>query len=361
VAIREFEYRPPGTRDPVRVRVGPGAGAELPGFRAETSSILVVDAVAAREFGGALEALARSLAPPCARPILLPAGEEAKDLESLPGLARQLLASGLDRKSVMVVAGGGAALDAGLFLAGVWLRGIAAIAVPTTLLAQVDAGLGGKCGFNVGAEKNQIGLVRQPRAILVDPGFLATQPASARASGLGEILKTALLSGGPWFQAFSAAPPGAARTAEEWTPWIEECLRAKAAIVERDPLESGERALLNLGHTLGHGIEAEALRAGIPLSHGECVGLGLLGEAEGLSPAPVAPLVRDLLGRTGLPSRLPRGIDPERVLLHLRHDKKRRGSEWRLPVLQAPGETQLVALAEDALLPALARGLAALA
>ncbi len=302
---------------------GPGLRAELPRRLAPLAPTGVL--VVADERVLALHPL------PLAAPRLaLPGGEAAKTFAVFERVIDALVAERLDRGGVVVAFGGGALLDVAGFAAAAYLRGIRWIAVPTTLLAQVDAAHGGKTAIDHPAAKNLVGAFHPPSEVLCDTDLLRTLPPREVRSGLAEVVKHAVIGA-----------PGLLDRAgrDEPATFVEEAAAVKLAIVARDPRERGERRLLNLGHTLGHALEQAS---GYSLSHGEAVALGLraacriaarhCGFREGAA-------VEAALDRCGLPSR---GSLPFDALSGaLAHDKKRAGGRlvWVLPV--ALGDVRL--------------------
>jgi len=255
--------------------------------------------------------------------LLLPGGEGTKTVATWQRAIDALVEAGLDRGGVVVAFGGGTLLDLAGFAAATYLRGVRWIALPTTLLAQVDAAHGGKTGIDHPAAKNLVGAFHPPAEVLCDTGVLGTLPAREVRSGLAEVVKHAVI-GAP------ALLPRAGR--DDPAAFVAEAAAVKLAIVARDPRETGERRLLNLGHTLGHAFERASAYA---LSHGEAVALGLRAAcriAERHCGFGGTAEVEAALDRCGLPARaaLPAGA----VLDALRHDKKRAGARlrWALPV-----------------------------
>lgn len=255
-------------------------------------------------------------------------GEQAKSLAVVEDLCRRFARWELGRADVVVALGGGVVTDVAGFAAAVYARGVRLVNVPTTLLAQVDAAIGGKCGVNLPEGKNLVGQFWQPSAVLCDTETLQTLPAAERASGMGEVAKY-VLTRSPGVPAVAAAgeDPGLLAADE----LVFRCARLKAAVVEADEREGGARALLNYGHTLGHALEAAALERGHELRHGEAVAVGLVFAAH----------VARRLGRIGdddvehhrrvvssfsLPSRIPAGFRVEELVTLMRRDKKTRGS-----------------------------------
>jgi shikimate kinase / 3-dehydroquinate synthase len=241
----------------------------------------------------------------------LPPGEEAKTVTACARLWEELQ---LDRGDTLVALGGGCTIDAAGFVAATYLRGVAWVTVPTTLVGQVDAAIGGKTAINLPAGKNLVGAFHWPARTVVDPALLETLPEAERRNGLAEVVKTGLLAGEPLWE----LPP-----AEQ----VRRCAAFKAAVCLRDPYERGERAILNLGHTFAHALEA-AGSYGDP-SHGEAVGLGLLAALR------LSGLDTSFVEETLEPRRV--AVDPELAWAALRRDKKSADGRIRLVLLEAPG------------------------
>ncbi len=312
------------------VVVGPGAAEGLSALAAARDRVAVVTA----------RPVLRS--PPAARAVALlrrrsdvalvhelPDGERGKTLSELERAATKLLRAGCTRRSLVVAVGGGAVSDAAGFLAATFMRGVEWAAVPTTLLAMVDAAIGGKTGVNLPVAKNAVGAFHPPLAVLADPAALRTLPARELRSGMGEVLKYAALRPallGP-VAALGRAAPGPELVAA--------CARAKVEVVRQDPTERGARKLLNLGHTFGHGVEAAGRFD--RFTHGEAVAVGLafafrLAAALGrLGPLAVAEM-EDAIRGAGLPVRVPAAV-ARRAAFLMGYDKKRTaaGLRWVLP------------------------------
>lgn len=338
----------------VPVVVGPGVAKAPPlGMPRWGDGVMVADRAVYALHSDALDSLMSGLVDRVAEPLELDAGEDTKDAANLVNLWSELDRRHLDRSSVLVVVGGGSVLDVGAFLAATWLRGIDLVVVPSTLLAQVDAGLGGKCGVNLGHAKNRVGAIWQPRVILADVGLLATLPEEEVASGMGEVVKTAVLSGPELTASVKRLAADPSSTHGNLGTVVHGCLQYKAAVVEEDERESGRRAVLNLGHTVGHVIESTALAAGAPIPHGVAVAMGLRAETEALceSGATCAE-VSSLLDSLNLPARSELTFQPEAVRDLLLRDKKRRQDEFVVPVLRELGEPQLVDVKLDKLIEA---------
>jgi 3-dehydroquinate synthase len=261
-------------------------------------------------------------------------GEAAKSIAAAERLWNEMLAAGGKRDSRLIAFGGGSVGDLGGFVAGCFLRGIEFVQVPTTLLAQVDAAIGGKTGVDLPGGKNTVGLFHHPWMVACDTSLLSTLPREELRSGLVEVIKMATLLDPDLFtlveRRLDALLEG---DASVLGPVVAAAAAAKIAVVERDPTEQGERRLLNFGHTLGHAIEAACEYAG--LRHGEAVGYGILfalrlARRRGLA-AEVAERLGALIRRLALPP-LPR-LDPEELMAGMARDKKAResGLVWVLP------------------------------
>jgi 3-dehydroquinate synthase len=320
---RQGEHRYP-------VHVGHDALRPLAGLARAHDRVAVVTCARVARTPVAQRALAALERTGClAAVVTLPDGEQGKTLAQLERGATRLLAAGLTRRSLVVSIGGGAVSDAAGFLAATFMRGLPWVAVPTTLLAMVDAALGGKTAVNLPGAKNAVGAFHPPAAVLADPRALDTLPERELRSGLGEVVKYALLEPALLGRvtASGSGRPGVRLVAE--------CMAAKLRVVEGDPTERGARALLNLGHTFGHGVEAAGRFS--RYTHGESVALGLvfafrlaalLGR---IGPLAVAEAEAAVAG-AGLPTRLPLR-QARRAAALMVHDKKRTaaGLRWVLP------------------------------
>jgi 3-dehydroquinate synthase len=270
----------------------------------------------------------------------LAGGETDKELRAVEAVLDALLAAGADRRSVVIALGGGVVGDIAGFAAAIYMRGIRFVQVPTTLLAQVDSSVGGKTGVNHPRGKNLIGAFHQPEAVVADTATLRTLPRRELAAGLAEVLKHGLLADADYFASVSADLPRLLACDEPaLAAAIARSCEIKAAIVARDERESGERALLNLGHTFGHAIEA--LTGYQRWLHGEAVGCGLclaadLSQRLGLiSPAEVAGVVQ-AVDAAGLPTRID-GLSRDAAIESMRGDKKSEAGEIRFIVIERIG------------------------
>jgi 3-dehydroquinate synthase len=272
---------------------------------------------------------------------VLPGGEEQKTLGNVALIIDALVAARLNRDSMVLALGGGVIGDVAGFAAASYQRGIPIVHLPTTLLAQVDSSVGGKTGVNHPGGKNLIGAFHQPSAVITDTDTLSTLPDRQLRAGFTEIVKAALVSDGEFFAWLEKNTPRLlARDAGALEEAIRRACAIKAAIVAEDEREQGRRALLNLGHTFGHAIEAGA-GYGLVL-HGEAVAAGLVLAAElsarlGRLPGSDALRVRELLLSAGLPVDPPR-LGRTRMLELMGMDKKVKGGELRLVLLEGIGK-----------------------
>jgi 3-dehydroquinate synthase len=285
--------------------------------------------------------------------LVVPAGEASKSRERWSELSDALLARRLGRDTALVLLGGGVVGDLGGFVAATYLRGIPYVQVPTTLLAMLDASVGGKTAVDTPQGKNLIGAFHPPAAVIADPRVLATLPERDFRSGLAEAVKHGLIADRAYFDWIRAATAAiGARDPDTLARLVRRSVEIKAAVVSEDEREAGRRAILNAGHTVAHALEQAS---GYALAHGEAVAIGLvtecrLAESMGLAEPGIADAVAQLLERLGLPVALP-GFSPARLLEAMATDKKNRGSRIRfaLPVsigAMAPGEGWTVAVLE---------------
>ncbi|MDT8437566.1 MAG: 3-dehydroquinate synthase [Wenzhouxiangellaceae bacterium] len=288
-----------------------------------------------------LEPLLAALGQSRADALVLPAGETAKTSTTWLTILERLAAIGATRDATLIALGGGVIGDLVGFAAASYMRGINVIQAPTTLLAQVDAAVGGKTGFNLAAGKNLVGAFHQPAAVLVDVDTLTTLDAREYIAGLAEVIKYGAIRDAD-FLAWLAANAHALRARD---PAIVEqavarSIRHKIEVVEADEREAGGRALLNFGHTFAHALETETGYA--RFLHGEAVAIGMLLAARlsagiGLLDASQSDQLTELIAGFGLPVAVPPELDRERLLAHMRLDKKNRAGTIRLILLEAAG------------------------
>ena len=306
-----------------------GALMELPRLIGARRAALIADRDVLRLVGPPFEPFVT---------VRLPAGEAAKTVAVARQAWSRLADLGLERGDVVVALGGGAATDLGGFVAATYQRGVSWIAVPTSLLAAVDAGIGGKTGIDLPQAKNYVGAFHQPEWVVADPGVLDTLPLREWACGFAEVVKAGLLSGGRLWKLVREWQPGRG-TPEQRLELIRRSAAYKARVVAADPTEQGVRAALNLGHTIGHGVETAGGHR--TYAHGEAVAIGLVAElwlsaqACGLDAA-LEEEVGELLERHGLPTRA-RGVSAETVLEAMTRDKKVRAGRVRFSLLEAIG------------------------
>lgn len=292
--------------------------------------------------------------------LVLPPGERHKTVASLTSIWERALASGLDRGSTFVAFGGGVVGDVTGFAAATYQRGVAWIGLPTTLLAQVDASVGGKTAVDLGPVKNVVGAFWQPRRVLCDVSTLATEPMRGFVAALAEVVKTALIGDPGLFSLLEDhADSMVRRDPDVVSQLVRRSVRVKARIVSADERETGLRAVLNLGHTIGHALESQG--GFDELAHGEAVALGLVailrwGERLGVTPPALRARTVSLLSRLGLPTELSAEA-LERAAPYLGSDKKRAGARVTLVLAREVGDvtTRSVDLGELArALPSLA-------
>lgn len=286
-----------------------------------------------------------------------PAGEGSKTLATWSALVAAIVGAGVDRRTPVVALGGGVVGDLAGFAAACALRGLPLVQVPTTVLAMVDSSVGGKTAVDLPFGKNLIGAFHHPTLVYAGLGALATLPAEERVAGLGEVVKTAVLGDAALLDALEAQCVAVrAGDLAALLPIIARCVEVKAAIVERDPDERGDRGWLNLGHTVGHALEAAS---GYALRHGEAVAIGTIAEIawatrEGLCADPdLAARVARICASLGLPIA-PSPYDRARALGAMRLDKKAAGDIVRVAVPVRVGAMTIADVpfnSLDALLP----------
>ncbi|HET7562659.1 MAG TPA: 3-dehydroquinate synthase [Rhodanobacteraceae bacterium] len=283
--------------------------------------------------------------------LTLPAGEAHKNLDAVVAVFDALAALGATRDACVLALGGGVVGDIAGFAAACWMRGIDCVQCPTTLLAMVDASVGGKTGIDHPAGKNLIGAFHQPRAVIADLDTLATLPERELRAGFAEVVKTACIGDAEFFAWLeSHADALQAREVTAFEHAIATCCRFKAGVVARDERETGERALLNFGHTFGHALEVETGFG--TLLHGEAVAIGMLQAARlstrlGMAGDADALRLRALLLRFGLPVDPPPGLAADALLARMRLDKKNRAGSLRLVLWRGIGRAEIVGGVED--------------
>jgi 3-dehydroquinate synthase len=269
--------------------------------------------------------LAKALGSRTHRVLLFPGGEPAKRLSEVEALAEQMIEAGGDRSSVVIAFGGGIVGDVAGFLAAIFMRGVPVIQVPTTLLAQVDAAVGGKTGVNLVSGKNLLGSFHQPLAVLIDPDVLRTLPDREYRAGLYEIIKAGVIRDAELFRFLQKHVDRVlSRDADALEYIIAAAVRIKAEVVTADEREGGLRRILNFGHTIGHALEAETSYK--RFLHGEAVAFGMhaatrLAKTIGKLDAKVAAEIHEVVRRYG-PMPALDGIAPGNLVVRLGSDKK---------------------------------------
>jgi shikimate kinase / 3-dehydroquinate synthase len=280
--------------------------------------------------------------------VLFPPGEQHKNVQTVKTLWDAFLEAGLERGSTVVALGGGVVGDLAGFAAASFLRGVPWVAVPTSLLAMVDAGLGGKTGVDLPQGKNLVGAFHPPRLVLADPDVLATLPGDELRAALAEVVKAGLVADPNLFSLCSRGWPALEGCLDEV---IRRAMAVKIGVIEADPFERGLRAVLNAGHSIGHAVEQAS---GFSLRHGEAVAIGLVHEARlaerlGLAEPGLGDRIRDTLLGLGLPVEIPAGLDEKTILAALRLDKKRQAGTVRFALPIRIGEVRYGVEVEQAL------------
>jgi 3-dehydroquinate synthase len=281
--------------------------------------------------------------------FVFPAGEWNKSRQTWAELSDSILAAGFGRDTVVVGLGGGVTGDLAGFVAATFMRGVPIVQVPTTVLAMVDSSVGGKTGVDAHAAKNVIGSFHHPALVLADPDLLVTLAPFQRSAGLAESVKVAAMRDAGLFEWIDASAPGLKDGyPNTLTRLIEHSVRVKAAVVEEDPNEHGERAILNFGHTAGHALES---LSGFSLLHGEAVAQGMrlearLGESLGLTEAGTADRLDAVLASCGLPLEIDPDLTARRILEAAGSDKKAREGALRWSVPAKIGEPARTASGE---------------
>ena len=273
--------------------------------------------------------------------IVIPAGEESKDIEICKQIWATLLSYEIPRKSVMINIGGGVTTDLGGFIASTYKRGIDFINIPTSLMAQVDASHGGKTGIDFSGLKNVIGTFELPKAVIVDTQFLETLPEVEILSGYAEMLKHGLIdSTNLWERILDSKGDK-----DKIVGLVKECANIKYEIVNNDIKESGIRKVLNLGHTIGHGIESFYLESGKPITHGTGVAWGIVFETKLASKKGLISDDDFELVKKGILSIYPlpalAELNLEKILTYIQNDKKNDADQVKMVLLKEIGELEI--------------------
>jgi len=300
----------------------------------------------------ALDRVQRALAQRSVSTLTLPDGEVQKSLASADRVFAALARMGASRDATVIALGGGVVGDLAGFAAALWMRGVAFVQIPTTLLAMVDSSVGGKTAINLSQGKNLVGAFHQPRAVLIDPAMLKTLPKRELRAGFAEVVKYGAIGDTGFFSWLEHhAEALLVQRPDSTCEAIERSVRHKAGVVARDEREDGERALLNFGHTFGHAIETLGQYKG--LNHGEAVAVGMVLAADlsariGMSSSADSDQLTDLLARLELPTRIPAGYRADALLDAMRLDKKALSGQLRLILWRGVGRAEVVASVPDA-------------
>jgi 3-dehydroquinate synthase len=344
-----------GGGHPYTITIGPGLIADGDALARQVRGrhvLLVSDSQVAPLYAAAVREALHAARPELAiGTFVLPAGEESKTLAHFGGAIDALATLGATRDACVFALGGGVVGDLAGFAAACWMRGVDCVQLPTTLLSMVDSSVGGKTAVDIPQGKNLVGAFHPPRAVFADTATLATLPARELRAGLAEVIKYGAIRDPRFFQWLEQARAALlAGDADTLALAIAASCEHKAEIVERDPLEKGERALLNLGHTFGHAIETEQGYGGPGndnLNHGEAVAVGMVLAARlsadlGMAPAADTERLETLLWAYGLPTRIPAGLAPEALLGRMRLDKKNLAGRLRLVLWRGIGLAEVV-------------------
>ena len=275
-------------------------------------------------------------------PIQIKAGELFKNIETCQAIWQQFMHAKADRKSLCINLGGGVIGDMGGFCASTFKRGMDFIQIPTTLLSQVDASIGGKLGIDFMQVKNSIGLFKNPKAVFIDPVFLTTLSAREIRSGFAEVIKHSLIADAKQWTDLKAISD---LNEVDWATIIEPSLQIKKQIVEQDPFERGIRKALNFGHTVGHAIEGIALESTQPLLHGEAIAIGMICESYlshkliGLKEEALQNISAFIIATYGFHSLQESNFDA--FLQLMKNDKKNENSQINFSLIAPPGSVQI--------------------
>lgn len=279
--------------------------------------------------------------PPVAHVLLLPPGERAKEVTYLTKIWQSMIDARLDRKSLVINLGGGVIGDIGGFAASTYMRGINFINLPTTLLAQVDESVGGKTMIDFQGIKNIIGSFYQPSAVIIDVDTVKSLPENQLLSGFAEIIKHGIVKDKDYFEFVTSKKPHEFSSVEI-TDIIKRSCEIKSEIIQSDEKESGQRKILNFGHTIGHAVEALSLNTREPLLHGEAISIGMIKEAElavtlGILSQKDMLSITSKLASTGLPTKLPK-MHAADLIKKMKLDKKNSQDKINFTLIKSIGE-----------------------
>jgi 3-dehydroquinate synthase len=274
-----------------------------------------------------------------AQAMVIPPGESSKTVDTVSNLWGEFLGNGLERGSTVVAMGGGVVGDLAGFAAATYLRGVSWVSLPTSLLAMVDASLGGKTGADLPQGKNLVGAFHAPELVLTDPKTLDSLPEVELRSGMAEVIKAGII-GDP--NLFEMCAQGWQAIGSHWDEIIPRAMAVKIRVIEADPYEGGLREVLNLGHTIGHAVEVVS---NYELRHGEAVAIGIVAEAKlaeeiGIADPGLADQIGGVCAQLGLPVEIPEGLSREAILAAMQVDKKRAAGRVRFSLPVRVGEVE---------------------
>lgn len=341
----------PGNPNSYELHIGNGAVSkltELASLKTATKVLVFFDA----GLGEPIRQKLANVLPSC--PVVysaVPSGERSKGPEQLIRLWQELLHAEADRRSVVINCGGGMIGDLGGFAAATYMRGIPFIQIPTTLLSQVDASIGGKVAINLDGIKNLVGSITAPSGVIIDLDFLDTLPEREFRSGFAEIIKHGLIRDSNFAETVLSADAKSWNKEELKQIVIRSC-GIKRDVVQADPLELGERKILNFGHTVGHALESLSHRDGAPLLHGEAVSIGMIiesaiAERAGLLSRGDLVRVSEGLARAGLVMKVPNKFSLPDIKSILSRDKKNAGTSVRWSLISAIGKASFDQIVPD--------------
>lgn len=329
-----------------------GVGKDLQGRAIAKRFMVIADSTVAGLYGDQVLTSLRQ-AGVTAELITFPAGEESKTLATIASLASRLAQAGLDRRDGLIALGGGVTGDLTGFLASSYMRGIAFVQIPTSLLAQVDSSVGGKTGVDIPEGKNLVGAFYQPRAVYIDSLVLSSLPQSELLNGIAEVIKYGVIYDPDFFTYLEEQRTAIlALDLPVLERVIETCCTIKAKVVAQDEREADLRRILNFGHTIGHAVEADSR---YQLAHGSAVAIGMvaasrLAVAKGMFAADQAARLQDLIEAFGLPTAIPATTQPDQLLSYLLTDKKTVAGRPFFVLPTAIGRVEITADVDPALL-----------
>jgi 3-dehydroquinate synthase len=318
------------------IRIAPGllagVGAQIRELAPAHRYAIITDSIVGPLYG---QEVAGQFESGTVETLTVPSGESNKTRETWARLTDEMLAKGLGRDSAVIALGGGVIGDLAGFVAATFMRGIPVVQIPTTLLAMIDASIGGKTAVDTPSGKNLVGAFHAPAGVFSDPQVLATLPLNEIRSGLAEAIKHGVIADEPYLHAVAARAPeltaiGGSKS-DSMLSLIVPSIQIKADIVSRDEREEGLRKVLNFGHTIGHAVE---LVSGYSLLHGEAVAIGMALESElaekiGVAQTGTAATVKGVVQSVRLPTAIPAGVDGKAVIEAMRSDKKGRSGSIR--------------------------------